>query len=280
MYRIFYAEKDTTLYEKRPQQNTGIDQILELTKIPSSSRLNEVVQSNTYNSRVLIDFGSEITSITSDITAGNIPSFANHPSSASAFIKLYTANASDLLQGYELKAFPVSESWSNGGGNYADSPICKTGASWYYRTSDDIRDYWNTGSAHSVGQMGTTEKFNGGGAWITGSTYEASQSFLNESPDLRIDVTDIMQHFETGSISNNGFIIKRPQPDELSGEVLGKLQFFSRESHTIYIPRLEVCWDDLNNEFLKALNVIVFPNPFLHLLIQYPIFPQQYALMK
>ena len=33
MIRIYYAEKDTTLYEKYPTQNTGIDQILELTKI-------------------------------------------------------------------------------------------------------------------------------------------------------------------------------------------------------------------------------------------------------
>ena len=49
MNRIFYAERDTTLYEKYPEQNTGIDQILELTKTASGSKLNGIIQSNTYN---------------------------------------------------------------------------------------------------------------------------------------------------------------------------------------------------------------------------------------
>ena len=39
MYRIFYAERDTTIYERYPKQNTGIDQILELTKLASGSKL-------------------------------------------------------------------------------------------------------------------------------------------------------------------------------------------------------------------------------------------------
>ena len=32
MFRIFYAEKDTTLYEAFPDYNTGIDEILEIGK--------------------------------------------------------------------------------------------------------------------------------------------------------------------------------------------------------------------------------------------------------
>ena len=255
MIRIYYAQKDTTLYEKYPTQNTGIDQILELTKISSGSKLQGEIQANTYNSRVLIDFGSEITSITNAITSGDIPTFdKGNVSSSSAFLKLYAANASDLLQSYNIKAFPVSESWINGGGNYSDTPIQEFGTSWYYRSSDDIADQWNTGSAASVGQMGATETLIGGGTWMTGSGYEASQSFQNESPDLKIDVTDIVSKWTTGALTNNGFIVKRPHLDELSGEVLGKLQFFGRESHTIYVPRLEVCWDDqINEDTLAAI---------------------------
>ena len=63
MYRIFYAERDTTIYERYPKQNTGIDQILELTKIASGSKLNGIIQNNTYNSRFLIDFGTGINTI-------------------------------------------------------------------------------------------------------------------------------------------------------------------------------------------------------------------------
>ena len=32
MFRIFYAQKDATLYESVPNYNTGIDEILEISK--------------------------------------------------------------------------------------------------------------------------------------------------------------------------------------------------------------------------------------------------------
>ena len=49
-------------------------------------------------------------------------------------------------------------------------------------------------AAASAGQTGSTEP-HGGGSWMTGSGYEASQSFNNESPDVRMNVTDIVQHW-------------------------------------------------------------------------------------
>ena len=79
---------------------------------------------------------------------------------------------------------------------------------------------------------------------MTGSGYEASQSFQNESPDVRMDVSDITNKWLSSNLSNNGFIVKRTYADEISGEVLGSLKFFGRESHTIFVPRLEVAWND------------------------------------
>jgi len=32
MFRIFYASKDTTLYERYPDYNTGLDEVLEIGK--------------------------------------------------------------------------------------------------------------------------------------------------------------------------------------------------------------------------------------------------------
>ena len=57
MYRIFYAERDTTLREAHSEQNTGIDEILELTKVASGSRafengLSLGTQANTTNTRI------------------------------------------------------------------------------------------------------------------------------------------------------------------------------------------------------------------------------------
>ena len=103
MYRIFYAERDATLYEKNSSQNTGIDEILELTKIASGSRLNGVIQANQYNSRILIDFGSEITTLTSAISDSEIPAINNsNIASASAYINLRAMDANDLLSSYSL----------------------------------------------------------------------------------------------------------------------------------------------------------------------------------
>jgi hypothetical protein len=240
MYRLYYPERDTTIYERYPEQNTGIDQILELTKIASGSKLEGVIQANSYNSRILIDFGSQITKIGDGVTDGDIPTIDNHPDSASIFLKLYAADASNLLHTYSIHAMPVSESWVNGNGKFIDEPIQKYGASWYYRSSDDVGDYWAAGS----GELGTTETVYGGGSYITGSGNVATQSFQNELPDLRINVTDIVKKWIDGTNVNNGFIIKRPYSDESSGEVLGNLKFFSRESHTIFIPRLEVIFND------------------------------------
>ena len=58
MYQLYYTEREATLYERTPEQNTSIDPILELTKVASGSRLNGFIQSNTYNSRILLDIGN------------------------------------------------------------------------------------------------------------------------------------------------------------------------------------------------------------------------------
>jgi hypothetical protein len=239
MYRIFFAERDTTLYERYPTQNTGIDQILELTKIASGSKYFGVFQSNTYNSRILLDFGKEITTLSQSIVSNEIPPLGTGASSASVYLNLRAANANDLLHSYSIEAYPVSESWVNGNGNFSDSPIQTFGASWYYRDSEDLATTWNTASQGN--SLGKTE-LEGGGSWITSS--EATQTFENESPDIYMDVTNIVNGWITSSITNNGFIIKRSDSDEQSSEILGSLKFFGRESHTIFIPRLEVVWNN------------------------------------
>ena len=253
MYRVYYAERDTTLYEAHSEQNTGIDEILELTKVASGSRSFELgldlgIQANTTNTRIFLDFGSEITSIAQSITDGEIPALSNsNATSASVFLSLRATEASDLLRSYTIKAFPISESWDNGNGRFDNVPKTKVGCSWKFRSGDALAQTgvpWNTGSAHShQTSEGTTEPL-GGGAWITGSTFEASQSFQNESPDVRINVTDIVKHWTDSDTTNNGFIIKRPYSDEIDGEIRGSIKFFGRESHTIFVPRLEVVFDD------------------------------------
>jgi hypothetical protein len=243
MYQLFYTERDATIYERNPEQNTGLDPILDLTKITSGSRLDGDIQANTYNSRILLDFGANITSLSQSIVNGDIPVLGNSENSASVYLTMTAADASDLTLSYTLKAYPVSESWDNGRGIKNDDPKSKVGVSWYYRDAADPGTRWNTGSAPSSGDSSATET-EGGGAWITGSGYEASQSFSNELPHIRMNITDIVSKWLDGSVTNNGLILKRTTSDENSGEILGDIKFYGRDTNTIFIPRMEVAWDD------------------------------------
>ena len=255
MYQLYFAERDTTLYEKFPDQNTGIDQILELTKVSSGSKLNGIIQANTTNTRILLDFGTQISSITADVSNGKIPPIGTGINSSSVFLTLKASDASDLPLSYTIKAFPISESWSNGNGTHADIPITTNGASWHYKDAKNPGTVWTTGSAASYNNPGVFDN-QGGGTWMTGSGYEASQSFQNQSPDIRMDVTDIVQRWVDSDIANNGFMIKRNYDQEINGSILGTIKFFGRESHTIFLPRLEVAYNDVNLSGTGSFNEI------------------------
>lgn len=243
MYQLYYTEREATLYERTPEQNTSIDPILELTKIASGSRLNGFIQANTYNSRILLDIGNNnISELSQSIVNNKIPALGNSENSASVYLTLTAADASDLTLTYNLNAYAVSQSWSSGQGLKADIPQTKIGASWYYRDAVDPGTLWDTGSAASSGDASATNP--GGGTWITGSGYEASQSFANQLPHIRMNITDIVSKWIDGSITNNGLILKRTSADENSGTILGSIKFYSRSTNTIFIPRMEVAWND------------------------------------
>ena len=109
-----------------------------------------------------------------------------------------------------------------------------------------------------------------GGAWFT-SSIDANQEYGISSSydisfdrkDIRADVTDLVNnHIYSSSVyPNNGFLIKREDSgsygnnpatasfdfntgQEGDSSRLGNLKYFSRETHTIYPPKLEVVWDD------------------------------------
>jgi hypothetical protein len=238
MIYLIYPEKDITLYERYPNRNTGIDPILEVTKYTANQTYPDgTVQANTYNSRALLQFN--VTEVSNSIVSGQIGG------DATFHLSLRAIDSSDLPISYSLVAYPVSESWTNGNGNFNDDPETTNGGSWYYRDGKDVGTSWQTSSwvATSTGSWVTTP---GGSTWYT-SSY-ASQSFNYVGPDVRMDVTNIVHTWLSGSIVNNGFVIKRPDADESSSAIFGKLKFFGRDTHTIYVPRMEVSWNDRSFE--------------------------------
>ena len=231
MHYFEFATKDTTLYEESQSLNSGLDEILEVRKDKNAD--GSVI----YVSRALIKF--DLTYISQSVVDGLI-------SSPTYYLNLYDANSQALNISQKLYAYPVSQSWDVGSGRQDSNPIIEDGASWRYRDNGTTETQWSSVYTGS------------GGTWYSGSdgqyTLEASQSFTNEAADLRMDVTGIVNNwiYSGSSYANEGFMVKRSGSigntdtnlDEGSTTHLGQFSFFSRETHTIYPPKLEVVWDD------------------------------------
>jgi len=227
MHYFEYATKDTTLYEMSHSMNTGQDEILEVRKDMNADG------SATNVSRALIKF--DLTYVSKSISSGLITS----GSQTKFYLNSYDANSSDLNVSQTLYTYPVSQSWENGSGKYDYFPMVEDGASWKWKDNSIEKTQWNEISAS-------------GGTWYSGSGYEASQSFTHEPADLRMDVTDIVWKWLHSTVPNEGFMLKRSgsigntdsNVEEGNTTRYGHFSFFSRETHTIYPPKLEVLWDD------------------------------------
>ena len=64
------------------------------------------------------------------------------------------------------------------------------------------------------------------------------------SKDINVEVTDAVDAWNDGVIGNNGFIVRHSIDVENNDLDYGVLKFFSKETNTIYEPKLELVWDD------------------------------------
>jgi hypothetical protein len=202
--------------ESFKDQNFGSDQILEIKK-------HFFNRSFDHQTRALVNFsGTSFTEMSQSIVDGDIPTDAKF------FLRMFEAQGnSDLSTEYTLDIRPVSESWINGTGKVGDNPKTTNGCSWENRS------------------------FPEGGAeinWVSagGSTLDVSssvQSFSNESADVEADVTDMVNMWLKGQYSNYGMLLRFSGSQETDETTFGRLKFFSKDTHTIYAPRLEARWD-------------------------------------
>ena len=217
MYYFVTSSKDSTIYLQQPTQNTGLDEALEVSKVFYGNLKD--------TARTLIKF--ETTNLSSSIASGEVTM-----SSADLILKEY--ESSEIPIDYTIYAYPVSQSWDMGIGTRFDD-ISSDGVSWLTRTSEK----W-LGTGYSTG---TTGSFNGnGGTWYTGSA--ASQSFSYETSDIEMDVLSSMNSWISGTLPNEGWIIKHDSSKENDTEDYGQLKFFGKETNTIYQPKIRIGWDD------------------------------------
>ena len=218
MYYFVTASKDTSIYLQQPTQNTGLDEVLEVSKVYYGN-LKDIARS-------LIKF--DTTPLSQSIASGEV-------TMSSAELILHECESSEIPTDYTIYAYPVSQSWDMGIGTRFDE-ISTDGCSWNKRTTSD--NWLGNGFA-----TGTTGSLNGkGGTWYTGSS--ASQNFSYQTSDIEMNVLTPLNSWISGSIPNEGFIIKHDSSKENDTIDYGQLKFFGKETHTIYQPKLRIGWDD------------------------------------
>jgi hypothetical protein len=220
-YYFLTASKDATLYLQQPNQNTGLDEILEISKIYYGN-IKDV-------SHTLIKF--DLGYISKSIVDNSI-GFND------ANLILRETQTNEIPLEYTLYANALSGSWQMGIGTRFDN-ISTQGVTWNYREGDTNLEWLQNSFAPN-----TTASINNGvgGTWWT--QYAASQSFNYETSDINMDVKSMLKVWMSGSIPNDGFILKYPTDVESNTEDYGVIKFFSKETHTIYQPKIRIGWDD------------------------------------
>jgi hypothetical protein len=219
MHKFHTASYDASIYLQQPEQNAGRDEILEIGKLYYGSTKDIA--------RTFIKFD------VSNLETG---------SGWKAYLNLKSANSEEIPLEYTIYANAVSQSWTMGTGTKFDN-ITSDGVSWYYKNgTDKWMDYVVTPNSYVSGSDTGSISNGGGGTWYTASM--ASQSFSNEPDDIRMDVTNIVHLWVSSSLSNNGFALHHHTSASADSNDYGVLKFFSKETNTIYEPKLEIVWDD------------------------------------
>jgi len=238
VYKLF-PTADATIYSGYPTMNTGLDEILDASSNYKVTQL-QVEGSYPQASRFLIKFDqSEIQNIFSSLIG--IKSWQ-------ANLRCFVANVTGINNITTLNVNALAEDWAMGTGKFLDSPENSTGVSWIFKSYSGSNAWTTSGYV-----AGTTGSYNlalnpnstGGGVWYTGS--QASQSFSYYS-DLDVDtnITSIVTRWSSSAFTNYGVIVRQSSSQEFISNVLQQnvIRYFSRDTHTIYPPCLELKWDD------------------------------------
>ena len=220
-YYFVTASKDASVYLQQPNQNTGLDEVLDISKIYYGT-VRDV-------SRALLKF--DLTHLSQSLSNGSV-------SLTEAELILRETESDEIPLEYTIYGYPIYTDWEMGPGKRFDE-ISTQGVTWNYAEGDSATD-WLTSIL--VPGIDANPNNGAGGVWITSVT--ASQSFDYQSADIKMDIKDILLGWLSGSYSDNGLILKHSNSFENDTNDYGNLKFFSKETHTIYQPKIAIGWDD------------------------------------
>ena len=221
MIYFLTASKDASVYLQQPNQNTGLDEILEISKVYYGN-IKDVARS-------MIKF--DVGFLSASISAGTIQM-------DSANLILRETQSEELPLEYTIYANPISGSWEMGVGTRFDN-VSTAGVTWNYREGDTKLEWLENGF-----NLGTDANPNDGtgGTWWTG--FSGEQSYNYQTADINMDVKSILEAWVDNSIPNDGLILRHSDVVENNTEDYGILKFFSKETYTIHQPKISIGWDD------------------------------------
>jgi len=222
MIKTIFPSKDATLYQASESVNTGYDEILEVSKHISSSFGSLAV------TRPVLQF--DLSTISASLSAQSIHT-GSDVGNLKYFLKVFASEEVDVPAEYKLSIHTISENWEMGSGRSTHNPITTNGVGWKYRKGETAAITWSTP----------------GGVYSTNVTGIAEQSFANVSVDIEIDVTHIVDSWNNGTHVNNGLLLKRSGSQESDSTEYGSLYYYSKNTHTIYSPRIEARYDDASH---------------------------------
>lgn len=204
--------KDTSIYERLPDRNTGLDEILEVGKVIESLDGDAKYASGSVRSLLYFDIDEN----------------SGYPSTAEYYLNLHIANAKNVKRYQKLEVYPISRSWDEGSGYfYQDIENAEDGATWKHCT--EILS-WSMN----------------GGDFTTDVSASYTFTDIPINNNIRINVTNLVAPVVSGSNITpwNGLLLKFPATDETNQTNKGNIKFFSANTHTVYEPRLEILWND------------------------------------
>ena len=230
MSRVFItASADTSIYERYATTNTGHDEILEVGKKQDNLEVS--------NGRVrsLIKF--------------TLTDLVGAPTTSDAYLNLKVANATKLNQNQLVYVYPVSRSWEEGSGYFDQTPyVSDDGATWNtYASGSD----WS-GSLDAQHVANSPAHGAGGDYNFTPVVSASVADIVND--EFRINVTPIIQPMisaSAGSVTSNyGLLMTYSGSSATNINNVGNIKFFSRQTHTVHEPTLELVW--LNQSFVTG----------------------------
>ena len=255
VYKIF-PDKDSFIFTEVSTANAGYDEMIEIGGYP----IQEIGQT----ARTLIHFkDSEIQDVLNNKVGAN---------TWAANIELFIASAYETPVSHSVECYPLSAYWDGGIGKYGDDlnsgSADKSGVSWKFRNPQSTGG-WNIQGQYVANTTGSDNlTYTGGGTWFTGSNginLEATQSFeTNDELDILMDVTNAVDMHYSGTLANNGFILKFHDSIEFNTSSSVRHKFYSANTNTIYPPSLTFTWDD---QSYVTGSLSVLSNPISHVKI-------------